>query len=556
MTPQVERVLGGAGTGKTTVLERRLTEFKDAGSLEPDQLACCTFTRAGRQEISERVGAAWGCGADYLTNHGWFRTAHSIAYKQTAVEDGQLLQGSDGMAWIGEAIGSSVSTRFDARSNAVSYLSNSGDPTPALALKAWDLARAKNTSLSAIIATWAEIGEPHPDYSEAETIIKRFEDRKRREGRLDFTDMIARFAGIRFTIEGPVECEPEGEVPPGIKILAIDEAQDSSLLVDRVCRRLAFGGGVEHVMLMGDPYQSIFGFGGSDYRHFLSWDAAETIMPQSYRCPPKVMALGEQCLRMMRTGYRDRGIKPASHDGSVSTVWSIDEALSMVDHTETTMILGRCGFNLEEYEARLKGQGMPYSWIDRVGSENQLSAYMAFWSLAHGEPILGRDWANAIEVIVANSKVLGKLIIHGEKKAWKEGKRANLDILRPIQSDLQTAGCTEVLSEMLLKGKWLDVLDSKVRPKAEQWSLAAARFGPEVASDPKVRLSTIHSAKGCEADTVILSRSSSQSVTRSALALEDSHDEECRVNYVGVTRARRRLLVVEDGGWHKLDLPI
>ena len=91
--------------------------------------------------------------------------------------------------------------------------------------------------------------------------------------------------------------------------------------------------------------------------------------------------------------------------------------------------------------------------------------------------------------------------------------------------------------------------------EAEKWVDAANRHGPELASSPKVELSTIHAAKGAEADTVILCSESSKQVQRGSRLSDCCHDEECRLAYVAVTRARRRLGVVEDGRRHRIALP-
>jgi DNA helicase-2/ATP-dependent DNA helicase PcrA len=347
---KIERHIGGPGTGKTRLILDRLSQTKREFSLSIDEIALCTFTRAGRQELSERAAAEWGCDSDSLTKHGWFRTAHSVAHRQCKVEDGQLLQGADGAEWIGNAVGGKVATRYDARSREVSFVSAESDNTVTRALAAWDLARANMTGLKSVLRRWASAGERVPDLVAACRLVEKYEAAKRREGRLDYTDIIAKFAGIRFAVDGPEETLPEGDVPAGIRALAIDEAQDSSVLVDRVCRRLAESPSIERVFLSGDAYQSIYSFNGSDYRLFLNWEAEEFVMPRSYRCPPVVMELGERCIRRMRHGYRDRRIQPAEHAGRVRRVSQARQAIDAIKSDESVLILGRCGFALSEYE--------------------------------------------------------------------------------------------------------------------------------------------------------------------------------------------------------------
>lgn len=80
--------------------------------------------------------------------------------------------------------------------------------------------------------------------------------------------------------------------------------------------------------------------------------------------------------------------------------------------------------------------------------------------------------------------------------------------------------------------------------------------GPDIASDPPVKLSTIHGAKGLEAENVILSSITSPRVERARINVAESHDEECRIEYVAVTRARRNFIYVEDGLRYRMELPV
>jgi superfamily I DNA/RNA helicase len=79
-----------------------------------------------------------------------------------------------------------------------------------------------------------------------------------------------------------------------------------------------------------------------------------------------------------------------------------------------------------------------------------------------------------------------------------------------------------------------------------QWKRMADKWGAELASEPRVRVGTIHSVKGAEADHVLLLTTTSNIV---AAGEEDAvqHDEECRIAYVAVTRTRRNLYVVNEG---------
>jgi len=267
------------------------------------------------------------------------------------------------------------------------------------------------------------------------------------------------------------------------------------------------------------------------------------------------MELGERCIRRMRHGYRDRRIQPAEHTGRVRRVSQARQAIDAIKPDESVLILGRCGFALSEYEDILKSKHIPYTWIDRVGSASEMSGYSCFWALQHGKPVHHDDWANAIAMVPAEVVNIGPLLVRGEKAAWKKGLRSNVDVILPTDEYLAIAGATEAFAGLIRNGSWHEYLDKSHSKKASRWVEAAKRFGPETACNPKVRLSTIHSAKGCEGDTVILSTISSPAVERGRQEVDDIHDEECRVNYVAVTRARKDLWIVADGGKYAMEIP-
>lgn len=552
--PQIERAIGGAGTGKTRLILDRLSQARREMRLSVDEIGFATFTRAGRAEIAERAAEAWSVDVEALTGTGWFRTAHSIAYRQCGIEEGQLIQGKEGDSWMSDALGGKVNTRVDSRGEKT-YISD-GDGTIQSALRAWELARSTVRPLSHVVEMLIRTGCSTVPYGDISAVISKYERAKRIDGRVDYTDMIAGFAGVKFNIDGPEMVDPTGEPPESLRILAIDEAQDSSALVDLVCKRLASSKSIERIWLCGDPYQSIHGFAGGDYRHFLAWDAVESIMPQSYRCPESIMQLGERCLRRMMSGYRDRGIKPAGHDGSVATASCVEEAISRISGGSSSLILGRCAYSLAEYESCLKSRDIPHCWIDKGHGAVSVSGYTALWRLQNGEVASGDDWANAVSMMTVNSKEFGPLLARGEKAAWGDGRRKDIDLIYPEDERMRIAGAEDSLISLIRQGRWHYAMEPKHKERAEQWLRTATKHGPDVASNPPIKLSTIHGAKGLEADNVILSSVTSPRIEDARLNSAESHDEECRIEYVAVTRARRNLIYVQDGYRYRMELPI
>jgi hypothetical protein len=700
MGAYIERSIGGAGTGKTRQVLENLTRAKQELGLSVDQIGFCTFTRAGRAEISERAAGEWGVPVEALTKTGWFRTAHSIAYRQMEINSDQLITDDE---WLCKAMDVQVCTQIDGRGERRYLAAEGGDFTVAHSLAVWDVARNRMCSVVKILERQRACGEATPSDAAVKMTIEKYEQQKRLGGKLDFTDMISRFAGVKFSVNGAEEVDPEGEVPD-LRVLAIDEAQDSSPLVDKVCRRLAASPRMERIWLCGDPYQcqpagtpvltmsgykniedldpaadrllafsrkdgrfygangfeiasrdvdssslieitlsdgtkhvstdshkwvvrasrlvravnllpgihfvpkivdatqsvyrlrcewvevvscrrlppgeavrvwsmnvhkhhtyvtangvvtgnSIHSFAGGDYRLFLAWDAHESIMPKSYRCPSRILSLGEQCLREMRQGYRNRKIMPSQDGGEVDTCCHPTDSLRGIKASDSVLILGRCAFALKNYEDELKAKYLPYTWVDKTQATKTLSGYSALWALEHREAVHASEWAAAIEMLAVSQEGV-PLLKRGEKSAWKRGERSNVDVILPNQRFMESAGMEPALMELIFSGRWTEAIESKSQDRAKTWHKTATLHGVEVACNPPIRLSTIHSAKGLEADTVILSDQSSRATENSRVSLSDIYDEECRVAYVAVTRARQRLVVVHEATPYRMELPV
>jgi superfamily I DNA/RNA helicase len=554
--PKVTRTIGGPGTGKTRLILSQLTAARDEMRLATDEVALCTFSVAGRAEISERASREWGVGVETLTRDGWFRTAHSIAYKQCETRRGQLISESD-TEWLAAAVGAKIGVAMDERGER-RYMQGADDTPVTLALTAWDVARNMCVPLRRVVSR-INLQTPGCQIDEdgAKRVIERYESAKRREDRLDFVDLISAFAGIRHTVEGSSPCEPVGDVPESIRVLAVDEAQDSSRLVDAVCRRLAYGGNVERVYITGDPFQSCHGFAGGDYRLFLGWEVdEECVMPQSYRCPPEVMRLGESCLRRMRQGYRDRKINPATHVGRVRSFMSAEEAMRGINADTSTLVLGRCVHSLSGYLHYLDSHSLPWSWASSSASSDANSGYRALYDLSRGMPVSGDSWRAAIAMLSVRSEEHGELLARGEKAAWQDGRRRHIDVARPCEEDYGLLGVQPALRSLIESGRWTFAVDPRRRDRAVKWLAVAEKHGPDLAGSPRIRVSTIHGAKGLEADLVVMSSRTSAAVERGRDLFEESHDEECRLAYVGVTRARYEFRYADEGGSQSMQLPL
>lgn len=124
------------------------------------------------------------------------------------------------------------------------------------------------------------------------------------------------------------------------------------------------------------------------------------------------------------------------------------------------------------------------------------------------------------------------------------------DVVFPDQ--LEEVGLRESLVARIRAGEWGDLV-----ALGKSWRASAVKYGPEMATQPNIRIGTIHASKGMEADTVVMSVDSTRTIDESQSRCQDRHDEERRVEYVGVTRARRRLVLGSSPkSTYKMRLPV
>jgi superfamily I DNA/RNA helicase len=549
---QVDRLIGGAGTGKTAFVLDQMNRVREQKNLSHGEIAFATFTKSGCAEMARRAADSWGLTPDGLPN---FRTVHSLAYRSQGLSRDEFLgNDSDSLAWKSEQIGVELAAAVDEAGNPVQHALSADDSDEVAALELWDLARVTLRPLSKLIDERVRAGERVPSEDTIAQVVQQYETAKAVSGRRDFCDVVLAFAGYRMTLDGGRVCDPEGEIPEGLRAIFVDECQDNSALIDLAILRLACTPGVEYVLLAGDPMQSIYeSFAGGSSTHFMQWNANQRVMPKSYRCAAPILELGERCLQEMGRDYWDRKIAPAEHAGSIiQAAGPVDAIEENLDLSKQTLIVARCGYALQSYAEVLDDLGVPYCYATR-DVDADLKAFSVLWNLQAGGWVEESDWQIAIDMFPVKHKQLGDLLVAGEKAAWLAGRRGSSDLVGPAY--LERTGCTPLLAGMIRRGDWPEAIEASKQEKAAKWIDRVRRHGHDLATRPSVRLATIHAAKGLEADTVLLSTHSSRRVERGRESSTLRHNEECRVNYVAATRARSKLVIVEDGTRHRLILP-
>ena len=372
-------------------------------------------------------------------------------------------------------------------------------------------------------------------------IVRMYENAKRMHGRLDFHDLAMKFAGVsanetELTFRS---CYREGTTPQEIALWIIDEYQDCSRLLDLCVERLSEAAG--ELILLGDRYQSVYGFAGSDWRcmAFREEQAKATgnriLLNRSWRNRQKILDWGEEILRQDK-GYEER--RPIAVDGE-SSVGMIEskrliESLGSLGGTDT-MILCRTWFGLAKVKAQLDELGIPWkSCQEKFRSRWEAPVKIAFVlvmrELSAGMRISEQDWRRVTEELPAKQE--GKeLFVRGTKAKWKK-----IECSREPQKTLEEVGdwgATEWLIEWIRKGDWR-------RDAYLLMDTAIEKYGIDEVRNPRLRLGSCHSVKGMQADNVFCLATSTNK------ANECDFWEDLFLKYVTVTRARFHYRVVVD----------
>jgi superfamily I DNA/RNA helicase len=516
---------------------------------DPLRVGFTSFTRAARREASSRAAQKFNVSLSSLEKEGYFRTLHSVCYKQLGIQSGELLVGTaEDNEWIKKALGDEQ-VHLSRRDDDDDYLGlSTGYSDSGQALMLWDIARNRQVPLEHVWIRVQSTNEHLPDLEACKAIASLYEAKKREDGRLDFCDLLLRFAGRRFSGNHDApwdEVEPQGE-NPHLPVWFHDEMNDCSQLTSLVFRRLVETS--SWVYLAGDPCQAIYGWCGSDGSIFSRWEVSkEEELPISYRCDQKILDYAYRCIvRNPNLPAGRASFQSASGEPGVIDHIYLDEALAQVCPGQDVLVLTRTRDYAAQAALYLDENLIP--WIPTNAAAHgprcapaRLAGIRAILDLRAGREINGIAFWRLLAILP--SKIEGtELFIRGTKKFFDDESERKQH--PPISlSGLAVAGGTNALKELIGSGSYVNLLEKP----AAKLALAAQRHGIEAVETPTVKVGTMHSAKGMGADHVIALNRIPLPVQRGILDAE-TLAEERRLWYVTASRARHRLTITEDGG--------
>jgi DNA helicase II / ATP-dependent DNA helicase PcrA len=514
-------ILAGAGTGKTRTITHRIAYGVLTGAMPAGQVLAVTFTTRAAGEMRSRLRAL---GVDGVQA----RTFHSAALRQLRYFAPRILGGpapelvENKIGLVGQA-----AARCRVTTDRATVRDLAGEI---------EWAKSTLTTPEEYPARAAAAGRVPPlDAAQVSEVYRAYEERKARVGQLDFEDLLL------VTAMGIEERRDVAEeVRARYRHFVVDEYQDVTPLQQRLLD-MWLGDG-DDVCVVGDANQTIYSFTGASPSYLLEFPRRHpgtTVvrLERDYRSTPQVVALanriasasrgGGSGARLRLVGQRPAGPEPTftEYDDEPAEAAGVAAACAALVAGGTPAgqiaVLFRVNAQSESYERALAEVGVPYlvrggeRFFDRPEIRE---AVLLLRGAARGaDPDV--PLVEAVRDVLAGLgwSALAPPSGGAVRERW-ESLAALVGVAEELAAVAPSAGLPELVSE----------LDQR----------AAAQHVPTVQG---VTLASLHAAKGLEWDAVFLVGLTEGTLPIQHATTDEQVEEERRLLYVGVTRARERL---------------
>jgi len=477
----IRKILGPPGTGKTTKLLKYVQTFLKLGT-PIERIGYFAFTKKAATEAKERM-------LKLFPQYGYrdlkhFQTLHSLAFTTLGMKKDNVMQ-AEHYEEIGKTIGVQVSV-YKGGEEETGYIDSDSEYFNLI-----NIARIKNISTKDEYDT--DLYSDDMDYNLVEIIEAELNNYKKSFALYDFTDMIEKFVG--------------SELCPKFDVVFIDEAQDLSPIQWKMYDIIKQN--TKIMILAGDDDQAIYGWAGADVQRFQEEPAKEKILPQSYRVPIRVQQVADSIISQIDTRIMKLW-EPRNNEGHCEEVYDLDE----VDLTQGKwLILARTNYRLIKMKPYLMERGIYFEYKERKSFSAKLWKAIRDFS----------RWTSGAQLTAPEIKDIFDYTGHefeGEEHLSYDCEYFGIDA----------------------NDTWYELFNAD--PEQVLYIRQMLSNKEKLSEEARVKLSTIHSAKGGEADNVLLILDNTEKIREAIEKSPEKADEEHRVWYVGVTRTKQSLYIM------------
>lgn len=579
-------VIAGAGSGKTRTLVYRTAYLVEKG-VSPERILLLTFTRKAAMEMVNRASMI----IDDSCRMVMGGTFHAVA-SQFLRRYGHFLGYQPNFTIIDQADAEGIINLLKSSLN----FSGAGQKFPSKRLIVSTMSRAVNKAvpLSELIADqyWHL-----QEYIEEILIIKdHYQKFKLEHGLMDYDDLLVNWKRILEENENT-----RLEISSRFQHVMVDEYQDTNHIQADIVRLV--GGYHHNVMVVGDDSQSIYSFRGADFKNIMQFphifpDTKIIRLEENYRSTQPILTMTNAIIEKAAEKYTKKlfsriegGDKPiiyGARNESDQAHFIVNKILQLSregENLSSIAVLFRSGFHSYKLELELANQRL--SFEKRGGLKLTESAHIKD-VISHLRVIsnyqdhlswnrilllinkIGPKTAQKILAAIKNSDdPLEALRNYQAGSTWKQGYSDLLALLETVfNPSLSPMDQFELVMEYyqpIFERVFHDDYPTRARDLEQLGSILSGykdlqSFIDDTALDPpenvsdargtsqgdqeRLVLSTVHSAKGLEWETVFIINLAEGKFPSSMARLPEEIEEERRLLYVAATRAKKRLFMM------------
>lgn len=573
---RVTAVVAGPGTGKTKTLVSRMAYLLENRRVKPSNITAVTFTNQAAGELRARIREQLGKGA--AAKKLQIGTFHSIArklLKEAGVEF--TLAGEMETKEIADGIIREFGLDMS-RKQFLTQVSNfkTGWKQESESQLRTPFDTGCESSIEA--ASAEETGQGEPGTDSLRQAFEAYQERLRERGAMDFDDLLIEALRIARESTGS---DAAGAGAGAFSYLLVDEFQDISPLQYALIKAWNHGG--KELFVIGDPDQAIYGFRGADAGCFgrLLEEFPQSVritLEENYRSSPQILDLAVHVISGNPGGTR--ALRPNRPDGApvriVEARSEMAEAIfvakeinrlaggigmleaqdvfleneSRVSGFDEIAVLYRTRRQADLLENCLKKEGIPYvvAGRDDFLMEPAVRGTVSFFKslLEPGDGLAGQialkllwdleagEMTDSIYENMAGKyrPLLKKKKPHKILEEWMD------DLHLSENKGMQKLCRTSVFYQNM--AEFVDALEMGVESDLK-------RCGQKQYTSGAVTLMTLHGSKGLEFPVVMIYGAKKGLIPFESEKHASDEEEERRLFYVGLTRARKELILTTSG---------